>query len=275
MFAVLNYIEPACGYFERRKQKVYLRKCEPAVIRTPDGLPYFIVDVLLDKKGVDWEALHRRLGKCAVRVIATRDIALPDTFTRYTPKRLIPSMVFNTAVCLLSESGISPQGLSVTLTDSGALLCDRALSLLPFASTVKIVTRFPEKYELCAREAMERFGASIIVTDCLDASANDGVIICADNCMPPAVNAACVISFSRCPRGCLSVTGNGIELDDYYLRTLPDGIDLLDFAGALVELCGVGSLLGACFKSLSVNGSRLSYSEAAKLVANALVCANT
>ncbi len=275
MFAVLNFVSPAGGYCERRKQKVYLRKSEPSVVRTAGGLPFFIVSVLMDKKGVDWESLLKRLGKCSVRVIAPYSVALPDSLHRYTPKRLLPVMVLNTAIELIKMSAVPAQGLSVTLTDSGALLCGRALSLLPLASTVRIVTRHPEKYSSCAFEAMEKHGASLIITDSFDASVHHGIVICTDNCLPSAVNAVCVISHSRCPRGCMSVNGSGVEIDEAYLKVLPEGIDLLDFAGALLELCGVGSLMTKSFLMLRSGGCERTYDEAAQLLAEAIVCGNT
>lgn len=271
MFAVLNFIEPASGYFDRRKQKLYLRKSEPKIIRTPCGLPFFVVDVLLDKKGVDWEALRAHLGKCAVRVIAPRDIALPDTIRRYTAKRLIPLMVFNTAVNLLERISAAPQGLCITLTDSAALLTGKALQLLPFAAQVRIVTRYPEKYKSCVHEAMEESGASLIVTDYLDSSSFTDIIICTDNCLPAAVNASCVISYARSPRGCLSVNGNGIYTDERYNSVLPKNIEPLDFAGALLELCGCASLTDSCFAALMYSGAEYSYDEISCLIAKSLL----
>lgn len=272
MFAVLDIITPCEGFFARRSQRAYLRKCAPLVIRTDDGLPFFILPVLKGKNGIDWPCVRQRLGKCALRVIAPRDTVLPDLqgLARYVPERLVPLMVLNTALRLLMAAGVPPLSLEITLTDRTALLTGEVCRLLPFAATVRVITRLPERYSNAVKRAMEEFGASLIVSDKVDYSCEHGFIICCDGAVPGAANARACLSFGKSVRCGCGIACTGVELDAEYASRLPSGIEPLDFAGALYELCGSASFAGADFTALNVNGRLCDYTAAAECLSGVL-----
>ena len=105
MFVILNPVETSGGYFERRRQAKAFARSEPSAFRSRSGLPFFLLNVPCGKNGIDWETTAAKCGRYASRIIAPRDLTIPDIrgLRRFVPARLPAVLTLNTAVAVLRD----------------------------------------------------------------------------------------------------------------------------------------------------------------------------
>ena len=255
MFVVLGVTEQEKGFFKRRKQlKNYYRT--PAVIcKNPGGLPFFRVDVIGGKKGIIWNGFQEKCGRYSSRIIAPRSIPLPDAsgVKRYSPSSMLPDFIFNTAKNTVARASASPDSFSLTVTDRCALFPSRICELLPLCSTVRIITLRPEKYASVCEKALTESGATLILRSSYEPTQKPDIVICCDGAANAAMSDSAVFAFRKKTCGKIRFIGSGINLTDAHRAFLPEGIDPLDFACALTELCGSREYSSSCFADIEIS----------------------
>ena len=255
MFVVLRLIEPEKGYFKRRKQIRITARSSAEICRETGSLPFCMLDVINDKKGVLWHNFEERCGRYASRIVAPRNVALPDgcDLKRFTPSAMISSLVFNSAKAVIDSAAPTPDSFVLTVTDRCAPSALRVCELLPFCSTVRVITSRPEKYAAACEKALTDFGATLILRSAYEPTQKPDIVICCDGVVCPSMNAAAVFAYKRRTCGKIRFCGNGITLTEKHRSLLPDGIEPLDFAGALTELCACAEYTSACFSQLDIS----------------------
>lgn len=240
----------------KRKQRKMIMNSQVVPHSTEKGLPFFTLDVLETKKGIDWRSVSEKCGRYSSRIIAPRNICLPDinNLRRFIPRSVKPSLIFNTAAQIIENSRLSPEETTITLTDRNAVMASRVCRLLPLASHVRIITIRPEKYASACIKAMDEYGATLIVRPSYEAmqDGND-IVICCDGVITPAMENAAVFSDRRKSGGKLNFWGNGLALLPVHSETVPDNIDPLDFASALFELCGCTAYTNSTFSAVETS----------------------
>ena len=228
----------------------------PAVIcRESNGLPFCAVDIINGKRGIIWDGVEEKCGRYASRIVAPKSIALPDggAFKRYVPSTMSASLVFNTAKKFISESKPAPDSFVLTLTDRCAHFFARVCELLPLCSTVRIITSKPEKYAVACEQALNDFGATLILRSSYEPTQKPDIVICSDGAVTSAMSNAAVFTYKKRACGKIRFCGNGINLTQQHKEFLPVGIDPLDFAGAITELCGSNEYAAACFSQTEIS----------------------
>lgn len=257
MFIVFRHNEVEKGYFKKKKQLKKIRKSDVLSVKTDNGLPFYMVDIPLSGDNVLWDGVEEKCGKYASRIIASRGISLPDStrIKRYIPTVLPSSVIFNTAVASISAASCKPDSFVLTLTDRKGLLAQRICELLPYSSTVRIVTGSPEKYAQPAANALSDFGATLVIRQSHSTVSKPEIIICSDGAITPSMSCCAVFSHKKYAGGKLMVCGSDITLSEKHRSIIPDYINPTDFAGALKELCGSNDYSDSVFADTEINGT--------------------
>ncbi len=255
MFVVLRIVEPEKGFFKARKQ-IKNALCQPARIHRESGsLPFSEVEIIKGKRGIIWDGVEEKCGRYASRIIAPKSIHLPDSgnFRRYVPSTIKANLIFNTAKNIIAKANAEPDSFCITVTDRNALSASKICSLLPFCSCVRVVTAREDKYAVCVENALNSFGATLILRKEYEPTAKPDIVICCDGVTSAAMSEAAVFTFKKRTCGKLRFCGSGIDLTPKHTEFLPEGIDALDFAGAVTELCGCQDYSEACFSDLEIS----------------------
>lgn len=256
MFVILEPVGIQGRFLERRRRKKALFASDATVHRSRSGLPYFILAVPDEKKGIDWEMTALKCGRYASRIVAPRNITIPDIHgaARFIPSRLPSILTFNTAAELLKKASLPTDSFSITLCDRNAVLSASLNKLLPLSSKIRVITNRPEGYAKACVDAFENSGASILLRAVYEPSAIPDIVICADGRLSPLMAESAVFLFSKKAGSKLCFTLDGTQLFPEHANILPKGVDSVDFAGALTELCGSGEYAENTALNIEITG---------------------
>lgn len=270
VFVVLGVNEQEKGFFKRRKQLRNNARSPAVICKNAGGLPFFKVDVISGKKGIIWDGFPEKCGKYSSRIVAPRSIPLPDGMgiKRFSPSSTISNLIFNTAKEVIVRASPPPDGFCITVTDRRALFASRICELLPLCSTVRIITLRPEKYAVACEKALCESGATLILRSSYEPTRKPDTVICCDGAVSAAMNDAAIFCFRKKDCGKLRFCSNGITLTDEHREFLPDGIEPIDFAAALTELCGSREYVSSCFTDIETSCHKC----ASPLPENCLLC---
>ncbi len=258
MFVVLKPLSPEKGIIKRRKQITEIKKTPAAVCKTDMGLPFYVLEVINEKKGIDWALTAKKCGRYASRIVASHSIHLPDDsgLKRFIPISFNSILVFNTASEIISKSDLPADEICITVTDRNAVTPSRICSLLPFASTVRIITAHPERFACAAVDAYKNHGASLVIRNTYEPVKQPEIIICCDGAVLSSMNDSAIFVAKRKHGGKIRFCGRGTELSDYHKSFLPADIETVDFAGALTELCGSSEYKSSVFSEIGISCDR-------------------
>lgn len=249
MFVILRVNEVPKGFLKAKKQRKILAKAHAQSVPTEKGLPFFILDISSCPNDAAWEKVAEKCGRYASRVVAPRSLSLPDCgrLKRFVPSFMPSVLVFNTALDIIKKTSVEPSEISITLTDRKALHPSRVHKLLPFSSTVRVITAHPEKYASACKRALDEYGASIVIRPSYEPTAKPDIVICSDGGVSPLMQSAAVFADRHSLTGRIHFCGSGVELTEAHTETVPSDIDPIDFAGAVTELCGSSEYKNAVF----------------------------
>ncbi len=255
MFVVLKTVTPEKGFVKRRKQAKIIRKTPALVCKTEMGLPFYVLEVLEEKSGIDWTLTAEKCGRYASRIVASHGISLPDNsgLKRFIPISMNAILVFNTALKIIGNSDLPADKICVTLTDRNAVMPSRICELLPFASTVRVITSHPERFAPAAADAYENYGASLVIRSGYEPAKQPEIVICCDGAILSSMNEAAVFVSKRKSGGKVRFSGCGVELSDYHKSIISPDIETVDFAGALTELCGSSEYKTCTFSETEIS----------------------
>lgn len=250
MFVVFRIITPEKSILKRHHQRKTIEKSSISSHSTEMALPFFTLDILNEKQGINWEKVALRCGRYSSRIVAPRNFILPDSsrLKRFVPQTTVSHLVFNTALKTVEKSRIEPTNLCITATDSNAVYFSKICDLLPFASCVRVITSHPERYASACIKAYRDFGASLIIRGSYEAVNMPEIIICGDGAVSPEMNNAVIFASKRKSCGKLTVYGSGVKLTESHREIIGEDIDSVDFAGALTELCGSAEYKNSVFE---------------------------
>ncbi|MBQ7121876.1 MAG: hypothetical protein IJO03_06380 [Clostridia bacterium] len=253
VFVILRVNNSPKGFLKSRNHRKALEKARAESISTEKGLPFFILDIPERMNDSSWERIAEKCGRYASRIVAPRCLSLPDCgrLKRFIPSFTPSLLVFNTALSVLDKASIDPCTVSITLTDRNALHPSRVHRLLPFSSTVRVITSHPEKYASACKNALDEYGASLIIRSAYEPGTKRDIVICSDGGASPLMKGAAVFTHKQSTAGRLRFCCSGVELTDAHKKILPPDIEPTDFAGAVTELCGSSEYKRAVFSNIA------------------------
>ena len=87
MFVVLKTVTPEKNCIKRKKQLKKIRNSTVTAYKTDIGLPFFVLDIFIGKKGADWQLIAEKCGRYSSRIVASHSVLLPDNsgLKRFVP----------------------------------------------------------------------------------------------------------------------------------------------------------------------------------------------
>ena len=258
MFVVLRVNSPPKGIFAKSKMKKAVTEARIRTVSTENGLPFYMLDVPEGMSRSMWETAAKKCGRYASRIVAPRSIPLPDVgkLQRFLPCSMTSVLTFNTAVHTLKNADIPPDSISITVSDYGARQASELCRILPFASRIRVITAYPERYALPCEKAFNDYGASVVIRSCYEPSSKPDIIICCDGRLSPHGSEAAVFSHKSKAFGKLHFKGSGTELREAHRAIIPENIDPVDFTGAVTELCGSSEYKKSLFREIDISCKR-------------------
>ena len=255
MFVVLNAVKAEKNFLKRRRQKKVILENGLHTVRSENSLPFYVLDMLESKRGIDWKTVSSECGRYASRVIAPKRFILPDEsgLKRFVPVSMNSLLVFNTAKEIINQADLPTDSFSITLTDRNAVHPSRIPELLPLASQIRVITAFPERYASVCAKVYDEYGASLIIRSSYEQAAKPDAVICTDGAVTSSMKKAAVFACRRKSGGKLLFSGSNISLLPEHSAILPEDIDNIDFAGALTELCGFSGYRCSVFSEIETN----------------------
>ena len=255
MFVVLKTVTPDKRIIKRRKQIRTIEKTPAAVCKTDKGLPFYILEVTNGKKGFDWVSAAKKCGKFASRIVAPHSLPLPDDsgLKRFIPISFNSILVFNTALKNIGDSNLPADKICITVTDRNAVSPSKICKLLPYSSTVRVITAHPERFAYAAAKAYSDYGASLVIRTAYEPVKQAEIIVSCDGAVLSSMNEAAIFVFKRKHGGKIRFCGSGVKLSDYHESLVPSDIESVDFAGALTELCGSSEYKSSVFSEIEIS----------------------
>lgn len=255
MFVVLRVTDNPKSFFKKKKQMKILLKEEIQCVSSKNGLPFYCLDIPSKASEKEWNIIAKKCGRYASRIVAPRNLSLPDFggIKRFVPSFMPSVLVFNTSLKTIEKAESDPCGLCITLTDRNAMHSSNLFKLLPFASTIRVVTAYPEKYASACKNALDEYGASIIIRSSYEPCSKHEAVICSDGVFTPLMNSSAVFGYKHTMTGKINFYGNGVNLTDAHAQIIPPDIEQIDFAGAVTELCGSNEYKNAVFSSVATD----------------------
>lgn len=266
MFVVLKTVKPEKGFSKHRKQAKTIRKTPALVCKTERGLPFYVLEVLEEKNGIDWALTAEKCGRYSSRIVASHSISLPDEsgLKRFIPISMNAILIFNTALKIIGNSDLPADKICITLTDRNAVMYSRICELLPFASTVRVITSHPERFASAAAKAYEDYGASLVIRSGYEPAKQPEIVICCDGAVLSSMSEAAVFVSKRKIGGKVRFSGCGVELSDYHKNIISPDIETVDFAGAITELCGSSEYKTCGFSGIEISCNQCDNPQAEK-----------
>ena len=234
MFVVLRTVTPEKGFFQRLKQKKIIKNAPISTHRTDKSLPFYTLDVLNDKNGINWSLTAEKCGKYASRIVAPHTLSLPDNsgLKRFVPISMNSILIFNTALKIISEANLPAEKICITVTDRNSVMPSRICELLPFASEIRIITSRPENYASAVMQAYADYGATLVIRSKYEPPKSPEIVICCDGAVLTSMSEAAIFAVKRNFGGKVRFCGSGIELSDCHKEILPPDIEAVDFVGS-------------------------------------------
>ena len=243
MFCVLKIIQRERNLVERLFGKY--RKNEYVLKTVPvfKGAPFYELNAVVGEKGVEWEQVVRIVGKCALRMVVSPEIEIPQNkYMRiFKSDKLYKMMMHNTFKNILEKN---KKLVSICVTDKNAEYGDFILKLAEYASQLSIVTLNKTEYiSLCDKMQKINGLCPSIVSEVVKSQ------VCIDT-----ENSTMKINGGE---DCIEIhSGQDFSVPEIYEKLLPEGINSYDFYSALYELCGVFAINQCSFDTVIVNNEK-------------------
>ncbi len=247
MFYVLKIENRNSTLFENLFGKYVKDKYKVQSVPVYKGAPFMMMTVTVGKRGVSWDDVIKVMGKCALRLVVSENITLPqnDNIGLFKGRALYDKMMENTFLQILKNNRNQP----ISVLDRHGQHSDYVKKLAKYCDALSIATDNKKEYLTVCESIIEESGlCPTITTDFKDSKIK---INCDENNMT-------II----CENECLNIS-NGCEFQvpNIYQNILPENVCKYDFYSALYELCGVFSLADCFFDNMNVNNEKKAISD--------------
>lgn len=252
MFTVLNIQKRKDTLFEKIFGCLRSDDYQVRTVAVYKGAPFYILDVIIGKKGINTEKIIVSVGKCAKRMVTNDDSLLPqvDEIGLFKSDELYKCMLQNTFLSVLRQNFSYKNLVTICFVDRRGEYTDFVRGLSSFSSSLNIVTDKKEKYLPIVEEITEETGlCPVLKKDFVNAD----VVINLDEFYMNITKLNLHITVEdRCD----------FTVQEIYNYLKPDSINKYEFYSALYELCGVFSLAEGVFDSIMVNNEKKSLADA-------------
>lgn len=246
MFCVLKINRRNQTVFEKLFGALIKDEYSLSAIPVFKGAPFYVLDVCIGKKGIDWEKVLLYVGKCASRLIVNCDIEIPKDMNIgiYKSGKLYDKIMKNTFLDIIKNNTDKRNLLNISVLDKQGKYTEFTENLSSFSSSITIATDNKEKYyDVCDRIQENTGMCPVLINDFADKDVK--------------INTDTNIMTIRTKAELINITsGENFSVPSIYDSLLPDDVSEYDFYSALYELCGVFSLGECFFDNLMVNNEK-------------------
>lgn len=245
MFCVLN-IEKRADTLREKLFGCFIKdEYNAKMVPVFKGAPFYVFNVNVGKRGVDWDKIVYTAGKCARRLVLTNNTELPqrNDMTEFKSNMLYRKMMENTFTHVLKSFNNKK---SVVLIDGDGDSANLVYKIAPCASTLTVITENKKNYESVCDDIQDKTGICIVVQSSpaeaeVKIDTNRSIMTVSDE------------------KSCINITcGCDFTVPEIYERLLPENTDKYTFYSALYELCGVFALGECVFETITVNNKKIS-----------------
>lgn len=248
MFCVLNIEKRPDTIRERLFGRFIKDEYEAKMIPVFKAAPFYIIDVKIGKRGVDWDRIVYCAGKCARRLVLTNHTELPprNDMSEFKSNMLYREIMCNTFAEILKKFDDKK---TVSVIDNKGENANLLYKIAPFSSALTVVTNAKEKYtEICDNIQQNCGLCTVIQTSLAEAQ----VKIDTERCVMTVIG----------EKSCTNISDGGdFTVPEIYQKLLPDNADKYTFYAALYELCGVFSLGECVFDTITVNNKKINLTD--------------
>ncbi len=247
MFCVLKINRRNQTLFEKLFGSFIKDEYNLSTIPVFKGAPFYLLDVYVGKKGIDWEKVLLCVGKCSSRLVVNGKIEIPDNMNIgiYKSEKLYDKIIKNTFLDIIKNNTDKRNLLNISIFDEQGRYTEFTEKLSLCSSSITIATGNKEKYLDVCDKIQENTGMCPVLTN--DFEDKDVKINTDTNIMTIRKHELINIS-----------SGENFSVPSIYENLLPNGVSEYDFYSALYELCGVFSLGECVFDNLMVNNEKKS-----------------
>jgi len=265
----------ACLQLHQSHTKPKRRRLPPQLVRTevPGGAPFFRLITLVHRGEIDWPAVEHAAGRMRTKMLFPTGIEPPVTepaiglraqldpgLRAFAARRLPLLLSLRMAQQVLRGYNRPARERSITFVDPRGQLCRQLEPFVPLAGSLRVCTPEPAHYRQTAQQLLSRYGVVLVVSGSPACFAQSDVVVAEDLSLFTGRERGLVFTPDPSPLpGCRIVRGREPALPPAYEALRPEGIDVLDFAAALFELCGVKEMERLPFAHYGFDGVRQGY----------------
>lgn len=248
MFCVLNIEKRPYNLREKLFGSFIKDEYNAKMVPVFKGAPFYFFNVTVGKRGVDWDRILYTAGKCARRLVLTKNTDLPQRtdMAEFKSDLLYKKIMLNTFAHILQKYTTKK---SIALIDENGSSADLLYKIAPYASTLTVITENKKDYEFVCDDIQEKTGLCIVLQSSfaeaeVKIDANRSVMTVTDE------------------KSCVNITsGCDFKVPEIYEKLLPENTDKYTFYAALYELCGVFALGECIFDTITVNNEKITLTE--------------
>jgi len=240
--------------------------------------PYRTEKVIIPKKAVfekltafsyngktDFNAVKGHLHSYSKWLVLSENCVLPENsgLFAFRSNKLYSQMLFNSLVKIFSSSNAAFCRLSLLIIDKTGDFSSRLSELVSFAGRITVMTENSLKYNYCAEEIFDEYGAVVNVIDYNSRMPDAFVTL---SLTEGSRYSMCIMIKNSLQGGKIRLTGGDFTLPFELAKYKPDEVDNYAFASALYSLCSVKELGKIAFDCLRCNSRSIMYESAVKML---------
>jgi len=248
----------ACLTLSQAQGRAWRKPAAPQLVRVevPNGAPFFLLQAQSRKGQLDFNAIEQAAGRLRTKMLFPQGMELPPVpqassaakaqlepgLRAFAPRRLPLLLCLRFAQQVLRASRIPARSRSVTIVDQKGMLCRSLEPFVQLAGSLRVFTPEPAAYRATAEQLLRRYGITLIVSSSPACFVQSDVVVADDLKLFTGRERGIIFTpnpLERSLPGLRVVQCEQPTLPVPYGSLCPPGIDLMLFASALYELCGV------------------------------------
>lgn len=254
MFVTVQ-IQPSSGKIKDKiRDLFYPPIVQMQQIQVPNAKSFYIIQANKYRGIIPWHTIETTAAKYKNRVLISPMQKIPEDImlSKYKSKVLKSRLLFNSAVKVLDTMALEPVDMYACVVDENAYMVDLVENLMSYVAGIRVITNCFFEYENLAKKLMQEYGISVVISSKIDDTIlSSTVIISNESSQIPLIYSG--ILFTNEKKSLLNgkaLVGYDIVLPTYIDKICPKGIEKLEFAAALYELCGADDIGSLQFKKM-------------------------
>lgn len=246
---------------EKRRIKKAKTVSNVRFVNMGSGQCFYEVEVISGERGVNWHEVSSFIGNHGKNVLLPENTIIPEAapVRRFCANKFKNILIFNTLELVLRELFFLGNRIKCVVNDPDGLYSAEIEKIVKYAARTTVVTNNEFRYFTQIRAIYSHYGAGITLTDSLDVTQDDTVIIDTTGELGKV-------------RGVLFSPVGGMKpmiVDgfDHIKAYCPPYIDQLDFMGAIFEMNRNAGLGDAFCRSFVCENTKYTVYETAKMIA--------